>query len=91
MEELKKYFNKNEQGSCGVNAHTVSRKGLLSFLIKEAITDSQVGVVVIHNEENRLHSMDLTVDKKMETICFPKNADELARILEMYGKGNNND
>ena len=64
---------------------------LLSFLIKEAITDSQVGVVVIHNEENRLHSMDLTVDKKMETICFPKNADELARILEMFGKGNNND
>lgn len=69
----------------------VNPKELFSFLIREAITDSQVGVVVIHNEENRLHSMELTVDKKMETICFPRNADELAEILEIYGKETNND
>jgi len=83
------FYSRKEQQNNNEQREKVNPKELLSFLIKEGITDSQIGVVVIHNEENRLHSMDLT--EKRKTICFPKNADELAKIFEMYERGNQND
>lgn len=86
---VNQFYSRQEQQNNNEQRGKVNPKELLSSLIKEAMTDSQVGVVVIHNEENRLHSMDLT--EKRETICFPKNADELAKILEMYERGNQND
>lgn len=99
MQELKKIsnvtsnqqFHQDEQRSNSANTSRVEPKDLLSFLIKEVAMDSQVSAIVIQSEENKVVNMDVSVDEELERIFFPSDEDELAKILETYGKENNND
>lgn len=99
MQELKKIsdvtskqqFHQDEQRGNSANTSRVEPKDLLSFLIKEVAMDSQVSAIVIQSEENKVVNMDLTVDKELERIFFPSDADELTNIFKTYAKENNND
>lgn len=82
---------KSNQQFNNAQRNTVNPKDLLNFLIKEVAMDSQVSAIVIQSEENKVVNMDVSVDEELERIFFPSDEDELAEILETYGKENNNE